>query len=90
MSLIFLYLLEAVFCWWPRSYSFKPNPNRCFPKILKAKGDTKKTKEIRRKAAAIGRVRKIKGLPPEMIRDWRNAFSNMGPRIKARTSGAGS
>jgi len=36
---------------------------------LKAKGEIRRMKEITTKMAAMGRVRKINGLPPEMIRD---------------------
>ena len=40
--------------------------------------------------AAIGRDRKISGLPSERIRDCRKAVSNIGPKTKASTSEAGS
>jgi hypothetical protein len=47
---------------------------------LKAKGEIRRMKAVTTKIAAMGRVRKINGLPPEMIRDCRKAFSNMAPK----------
>lgn len=40
--------------------------------------------------AAMGRLKKIEKLPFERVRDCRRFDSNIGPRTKARMSGAGS
>lgn len=40
--------------------------------------------------AEIGLVKKMKGLPLDIMSDWRNAFSIIGPRTKAKTKGASS
>ena len=40
------------------------------------------------KVADKGRMKNILKLPFEMIKDCRNAFSNIGPNIKANTKGA--
>ena len=53
----------------PMAYSFRISPGRCLPKTLKAIGETRSMNEITKKAAAMGRLKKINGLPPEMIRD---------------------
>jgi hypothetical protein len=42
------------------------------------------------KARAIGLVKKIRELPPDMSRDWRKFCSRIGPSTKVRTKGAGS
>jgi hypothetical protein len=72
------------------TYSFKMRLGRCLPIIFKMKGETRRTNEITKKIAAVGRLRNINGLPLDKIKDWRNAFSNMGPKTKAKTRGAGS
>ena len=41
-------------------------------------------------AKEIGLVKKMAALQSAMIRDWRRAFSIIGPKTKARTSGAAS
>jgi hypothetical protein len=51
------------------AYSFRMSPGRCLPKTLKARGETRSMNEITKKVAAMGRLKKINGLPPEMIRD---------------------
>jgi hypothetical protein len=40
--------------------------------------------------ADIGRVKKIRKLPPEIKSDWRRFTSTIGPRTRARHNGAGS
>ena len=40
--------------------------------------------------SVMGRVKNIIGLPADIIKDCRKALSNIGPKTKASTSGAGS
>lgn len=57
---------------------------------LKTRGEIRIIAAMITNPTAMGRVKKIKKLPSDIINDWRNAFSNKGPRIKASIKGAAS
>ncbi len=59
-------------------------------KYFAMRGKNRRKREPIINIAEIGRERKIIGFPLERIKDCRNAFSNIGPSTKAKTSGAGS
>jgi len=56
--------------------------------LFRTRGETRSKSEMVIKVADKGRTKKIPKLPFEMIRDCRNALSNIGPNIKANIKGA--
>ena len=60
----------------------------CLHFLLKINGEININNETIINPRLIGRVRKIKKLPLDIINDCRKVFSNNGPRIKARIKGA--
>jgi hypothetical protein len=52
------------------------------------RGETKRNAATIKNPHEIGRVKKIKKLPWDIMSDCRNAFSNKGPSTRARTMGA--
>jgi hypothetical protein len=58
--------------------------------FLKKTDDNNTNRDTNREIAEMGRVTNTIKLPVEIRRDWRRAFSSMGPRIKAMIRGAGS